>query len=388
MSFQRLTLWAGVLALLATANPAAAVKVLAFGDSVTAGVGDEDGIGYPGRLEQKLEDDSEVLNLGEPAEETALGLTRLPAALANGGDVLLLMEGTNDVTRIAQAELSIESTLANLDMMITKTRQADIEPVLTSVIPRSPQAKRDRTNEITRFFVGELRELAIERNVRFTDAYDLFDPETVPEFFDDYYDPSKDDVVGHPNAAGYEKLAEAFADLLNEVDSQPPVIGNFEPGPLPNFIPGNTRITVPVYDFKKSSGLDLDETKLLINGTVVTTGAESNGDSKKVELSHQGRKALGCRAVIQVQARDRAEPPNQFDRVLALYGIEGRTVRVGDVNFDCDVDGVDLVQVALRFGLESSDPGYAMVWDLNNDELIDQADIDLLLGNFGKTSLE
>ena len=366
---------------------AEALKVLAFGDSMTFGVGDPDGIGYPERLENALGDDNVVLNLGEPGEDTAMALSRIGGALAQGGDVLLLMEGTNDVTLVAEGELSIETTLDNIDLMISRTRNSQIEPVLASVVPRSPSAKRDRANSITAFFVGELREEAIQRNVRFADAYDLFDPERVPGYFDDYYDQSPDDPVGHLNGAGYDRLAGSFADLLTEVDSQPPVIGNFDPGPLPNFIPRSTRITVPVFDFKNGSGLDLEETKLLINGAVVATGLDSEGDSKKVELSHKGQKALGCRAVVQVQAQDRTEPPNVLDRALAVYGIMGRTVRIGDVDFDCFVNGVDLVQVALRIGLTSADSGYGLVWDLNRDDVIDEADIEVLVANFGTSSL-
>jgi len=363
------------------------LKILAFGDSMTFGIGDPAGLGYPERLENALGDGYIVLNFGEPGEDTSMGLSRIGEAFAQGGDVLLLMEGTNDVTLVAQGELSIETTLDNIDLMISRTRDAQIEPVLASIVPRSPEAKRDRSNSVTAFFVGELREEAIQRNVRFADAYDLFDPELVPDYFEEYFDPSPDDPVGHLNGAGYDRLAGRFADLLTEIDSQAPVVGNFDPGPLPNFIPRSTRITVPVFDFKNGSGLDLAETKLLINGAVVATGLDSDGDSKKVELSHKGKKALGCRAVVQIRAQDRAAPPNVLDRALAVYGIMGRTVRAGDVDFDCFVDGVDLVQVALRIGLTSADAGYGLVWDLNRDQTIDAADLEILVGNFGTSSL-
>ncbi len=371
----------------AMAGPTAAVKVLAFGDSLTAGTGDEEGLGYPRRLEKKLDEGSEVVNLGEPGERTAIGLSRIESALRVGGDVLLLMEGTNDVSAIFTGELSIESTLANLDAMISKTRDAGIEAVLSSIIPRSPQAKRDRHNRTTATFVGELRELAVGRDLSFADAYDIFDPEIVPGYFADYYDQDPKDVVGHLNAAGYEKLTDAFADLLNGIDSQPPVIGNFEPGPLPNEISGSSKITIPVYDFKNGSGLDLRKTQLLINGNVVTDGTESDGDATKVVLTHRGSKALGCRAVLRVIAQDLAEPPNILNRGIAIYAITGRTVLPGDVNFDCAVDGVDLVGLALRFGLDSADPGYGLIWDLNRDGVIDEIDLETLSANFGKSSL-
>jgi len=271
--------------------------------------------------------------------------------------------------------------------MISKTRDAGIEAVLSSIIPRSPEAKHDRHNRTTASFVGELRELAIGRDLRFADAYDIFDPEIVPGYFADYYDQDPKDAVGHLNAAGYDKLVNAFADLLNEIDSQPPVIGNFQPGPLPNQIPDSSRITIPVYDFKNGTGLDLQQTQLLINGNVVADGTESDGDATKVVLTHKGKKALGCRAVLRVVAQDLAEPPNTLDRTIAIYAITGRTVLPGDVNFDCSIDGVDLVSLALRFGLDSADSGYGLIWDLNRDGVIDEIDLATLLGNFGKSSL-
>ncbi len=363
------------------------IKVLAFGDSLTFGIGDEEGLGYPKRLEPMLGENATVVNLGEPAEETAMGLSRIGPALGEGGDVLLLMEGTNDVTHMVEGGLSVESTLANIDAMITKTREAGIEPVLSSVVPRSPRARRDRKNRVTASFVGELRELAISRNLRFADAYDLFDPETVPEVFADYYDNDEADRIGHLNGVGYDKLANAFADLLNKIDSQPPVVGNFEPGPLPNKVPADIRIRIPVYDFKNGDGLDLEATRLLINGNVVADGTDGNGDNKKVELVHQGKKALGCRAVLRVLARDLAQPPNALDRTVAIYDIDGRTVLPGDVNFDCSIDGADLVSFALHFGLDSTDPGYLLTWDFTRDGFIDEIDLDTLSRNFGKSSL-
>ncbi|MFQ5525378.1 MAG: GDSL-type esterase/lipase family protein [Thermoanaerobaculia bacterium] len=382
----RSTLCAAALAIFLSVAPAAAIDVIAFGDSLTFGVGDEEGLGYPKRLKKMLGKGSSVLNFGEPAEETVIGVSRIRTVLGEEADVLLLMEGTNDVTRIAQASLSIETTLANLDTMITRTRDADIEPVLSSVIPRAPEAKVDHTNFVTELLVGELRELAVARNVRFTDAFDLFDPERVPAFFDDFYDQDPDDNIGHLSGAGYEKLAAAYFDLLNEVDSAPPVIGNFEPGPLPNQVRANSRFTVPVYDFRGGAGLDLEQTRLLINGTVLAEGTTSEGDERKVVLTHKGQRTIGCRVVLQVQAQDRAEPPNVLDKIVDIYDVVDRTILPGDVDFDCQVDGADLVSFALRFGLDSTDPRYLLTWDFNRDGLIDETDLDTLSSNFGKAS--
>lgn len=378
--------FAAMCASVVTVSPAGAIKVLAFGDSLTSGTGDETGEGYPGRLEAKLEEGSEVEAHGVLGEETSAGLSRLPGVLDLGGDVILLLEGTNDISKIAQGDFSVESTIANVAAMLDASQEADVEPILASVIPRPDRAKRDPNNSLTRLYVGELRELAFQRNVRFTDAFDLFDPALLPEGFEDYYWANPEDFVGHLNGAGYERLATAFADVLSHNDTAAPVVGNFEPGPLPNVIRANTTIRVPIYDFSGGAGLDLAETKLLINGNVVTDGTSSEGSVDGVYLVHKGSRTLGCRAVLHVMAQDAAEPPNQLDRPIAIYGIKGRAVTQGDVNFDCRVDGLDLVNFSLGFGVDASDPRYAFPFDLDRNGVIDEADLALLAQNFGKTS--
>lgn len=371
---------------IAAAAEAQPLDVLAFGDSLTAGVGDEAGEGYPKRLEARLGEGSSVSNHGVPGEETSEGLSRIDGVLALGGDVVLLMEGTNDITRIAAGELSMETTLANVESMIERTRAAGIEPVLASIVPRLPDAKRDRRNELTGFYVGELRALAFDRELRFADAFDLFDPADTPDLFSDFYAQDPEDRVGHLNSDGYDLLADAFADLLTGVDSARPVIGNFEPGTLPNVVPPRVAIRIPVYDFAGASGLDLGETKLLINGKTITDGFDSDGTPEGVVLAHKGGKALGCRAVLRVLARDTAEPPNELDRTVAIYDVDGREVLPGDVDFDCMVDGVDLVALARRLGIDSTNPLYQLPFDLDRNGAVDQVDLDLLMVHFGKSS--
>lgn len=374
------------LAVLFAAQPAAAIKVLAFGDSLTAGVGDENGAGYPKKLQKLLGSGNTVVNHGVPSETTTLGLSRIDSVLALGGDALVLMEGTNDVSEVADGTLSLETVVTNIDAMITKTKGAGIEPILASIVPRPPQASRDATNTLTGSYVLDLRDLAVERKLRFITTYDMLDPRLEPGTFSSYYSKDPTDRVGHLNGEGYQMLAQRIADLLNGVDTSRPVVGDFFPGTLPNVVPQNIEIVVPVYDFAESSGLNKEATELLINGAVVATGVESEGTVQKLELKHKGQKALGCRSVVQLRAEDRAEPPNQIDRVLAVYGVEGRRVIPGDVDFDCRVDGVDLVSFALRFGLDGTDPNYFLVFDLNRDGVIDGNDLAILASNFGKSS--
>ena len=113
-----------VLALLAP-GPAAAqpLKILALGDSLTAGYGLPPGQGFAPQLERALRDsgiDAEVIDAGLSGDTTAGGLARLDWALADKPDLVILELGANDMLRgVDPAE-----TRANLDAMLAKLREA------------------------------------------------------------------------------------------------------------------------------------------------------------------------------------------------------------------------------------------------------------------------
>ena len=199
------------LALCALPLPAAAAdhRFLAFGDSITFGLGDtglncsqpETG-GYPPRLRSRLRDsgiDAEMLNFGLCGEKTAQGVTRIETALAAGGDVIVIMEGTNDVS----TSVSSETILFNLDVMAGKAEAAGIVPLMASVVPRGPGATRDSSNNKTRSLAEELRERSATANRVFADPFHaLFDRNN---FFERFY---YNDL--HPNPSGYGIIADSM----------------------------------------------------------------------------------------------------------------------------------------------------------------------------------
>lgn len=73
------------------------VKILAFGDSITFGIQDATGLGYPGRL-QLLFPDVEIVNLGIPGESTPDGGSRAITEFASNADAdfVIILEGAND----------------------------------------------------------------------------------------------------------------------------------------------------------------------------------------------------------------------------------------------------------------------------------------------------
>ncbi|MBY5921791.1 GDSL-type esterase/lipase family protein [Ferrimonas balearica] len=102
--------------------------ILAFGDSLTQGVGAGKGEDYPAVLAQLS--GLRVTNAGRSGEQTPEGRERLPGVLANEQpDLLLLLLGGNDVLRNRPAA-SIKS---NLDAMIDLARGQGIQVVLIAV---------------------------------------------------------------------------------------------------------------------------------------------------------------------------------------------------------------------------------------------------------------
>ena len=376
------------IAVLLFAQPATAlIRYIAFGDSITFGIGDPKRLGYPNRLKRMLEngqsEEIQVIKSAVPGEETSEALTRIDSALAAGGDALLLMEGTNDITRIDEGVLSMETVIANLDALALAAKRRAIEPVHATIIPRPPWAFRDSDNNLTKLLSREIRELAYSRQRRLVDVYEAYDPQVVEDVFEllyfDGFDP-----VGHPNEEGHKKIARTFADVLLEIDVVPPVVGPFFPGTAPSEVPPDTEFRVPVYEPTSARGINQKHSTLLINGREV---GESEGNRRKLELVFQDKKTVGCRVVLAVRSEDRADPPNVMERILGVYDLIGRTVLPGDVDFDCRVDGFDLVTFAWGFGSEAGDERYQRRFDFNTDDVIDGVDFAMLADNFSRSSL-
>ena len=94
-------------------------QVLAFGDSLTAGLGLPASEAFPARLQARLKDDgldAKVTNGGVSGDTTTDGLARLDWALADKPDFVILALGANDALRGIDPKV----VRANLDQMIDK----------------------------------------------------------------------------------------------------------------------------------------------------------------------------------------------------------------------------------------------------------------------------
>lgn len=191
-----------VLILLVACNSKPAVQlpplprdavVLAFGDSLTYGSGAKREEAYPARLSALI--DRKVVNAGVPGELTAEGLQRLPETLDQvQPDLVILCLGGNDMLR----KRSRERMYQNLEQMVAEIRGRGIA-VLLLAVPEPTLIGLDDEPGYAR--------LAQRLGVALLE-----------DAFSDVLSSSalKADQI-HPNARGYQRVAEAIAERLVEL---------------------------------------------------------------------------------------------------------------------------------------------------------------------------
>ncbi len=164
-------------------------NILAFGDSLTYGVGAGKGQDYPAQLAELT--GLEVNNYGISGETTGQGLKRFAHVLAKTQpELVILLEGGNDILR----GQNLEQTKQNLSQMIKIANQADVQVLLIGVPSKS-------------LFLSDAAlygELAEEHSVIFI-ADLISDLLKQPQY--------KSDAI-HLNSAGYQVLAKKIQDTL------------------------------------------------------------------------------------------------------------------------------------------------------------------------------
>jgi acyl-CoA thioesterase-1 len=165
--------------------------ILAFGDSLTFGTGAAPTESYPAVLEWLIS--RQVVNAGVPGEVTAQGLSRLPMVLEKEKPaILFLCHGGNDLLR----RLNLQQTANNLRAMIRLAQERGVAVVMIAV--PSPGLSLS----LPSFY----REIASEMKI-------LIEENTLTTVLSD--GALKSDYI-HPNAAGYRRLAESIAALLEK----------------------------------------------------------------------------------------------------------------------------------------------------------------------------
>lgn len=198
-------------------------RFMAFGDSLTVGFGDP-GVpcvgpgptgGWTTRLRQRMNSDGldvAVENFGLCGERTQAGLSRIDNVIARGGDIVVVYEGTND---LSSPSLSVEGIRSRLWQMVDKVLDAGQVPILVAPPPRRSGGTAENR---TAFLSFTLEQDAAERGVLFVDLYDGL--LAIPNLFNFYFD----DL--HTDGRGYDFATDVFEGPAREARRQvtlPPV---------------------------------------------------------------------------------------------------------------------------------------------------------------------
>ena len=115
------------------AEAADPIRILAFGDSLTAGYGLPEAETLTVRLADalnKMGRPATVINGGVSGDTSADGVSRIDWALADKPQIMILALGGNDMLR----GLDPRTTRANLDAIIQKTKAQGVEVVLAGML--------------------------------------------------------------------------------------------------------------------------------------------------------------------------------------------------------------------------------------------------------------
>jgi acyl-CoA thioesterase I len=107
-------------------------RIVAFGNSLTAGLGVTPAQSYPAHLQRTLDAAGYaylVVNAGVSGDTTAGGVRRVPWALNSKPAIVILELGANDGLR----GLSLQETKANLEAIIQQFQQASVTVVLAGM---------------------------------------------------------------------------------------------------------------------------------------------------------------------------------------------------------------------------------------------------------------
>jgi acyl-CoA thioesterase-1 len=181
---------------------------VAFGDSLTAGVGSRGGRGYLPALQEMLRarwGRGEVIGEAQGGTRSDEGVSRLPDALARVKPAYVLIDyGTNDYSHECR-QAGECPTIPSLRAMIRDARAAGSLPVVATLLPGNPGTPDPLSQARDAWVVSTneaIRAMAREEGAPVADVWSAFEAEGQPErLFTDYL---------HPNERGYDVFAREF----------------------------------------------------------------------------------------------------------------------------------------------------------------------------------
>lgn len=185
--------------------PAARPRIVAFGDSLTAGLGLLEQEAYPALLQRKIDQAGygfEVVNAGVSGDTSAGALRRLDWALEGDVKVLIVAFGGNDGLR----GLPVSQMKENLSNIIDKARERNIVVILAGM-----EAPPNFGQEYATQFRQAFRDVALSKRVLFL-PFLLNNVAGKPEL-------NQGDGI-HPNQQGTQIVADSVWAILEPLLDQ------------------------------------------------------------------------------------------------------------------------------------------------------------------------
>jgi lysophospholipase L1-like esterase len=221
------------------------VTLVAIGDSLTAGDGDDSGRGYTGRLldlVSPLRTDTQVTNLGRSGWSSDALINgdqdftgQLPRAVSEldaarsqkRGAVVLVWIGSNDLWYLYEYgdgsdendRLDAQRFSANMDTILSQLRGADAQVIIALLDDQSKRPVAIRGEAFTAISPDELNRMSaqvVEYNKIITEKAAQYGALTVDFYSTDIFTNPATlyDDGNHPNSAGYDIVAQKWFDVL------------------------------------------------------------------------------------------------------------------------------------------------------------------------------
>ncbi len=191
----------------AAPSPVEPPRIVAFGDSLTAGLGVAPADSYPSQLQRRLDQDGyryRVINAGVSGETTAGGVRRVNWVLASHPSIAILELGGNDGLR----GLRLDETRANLEQIIRQLQARQVIVVLAGMqLP--PNYGADYTSRFEALYADLARQYRIP---------------LIPFFLDGVAaQPALNQADGiHPTAQGYRLVTDTVLRALKPLLKKAP----------------------------------------------------------------------------------------------------------------------------------------------------------------------
>ncbi len=179
--------------------------IVAFGDSLVAGLGLPESESFPVKLEAALKargKEVSVVNAGVSGDTTAAALKRLDWALADGADAIIVELGGND----ALQGIPPEGTKANLAKIIETAKGKGL-PVLLAGMEAPRNMGKDYTDAFHAIYPALAAEYGVLLYPFFLDGVALNDSLMQADGI-------------HPNAKGVETIVEGIMPKVEELLAQ------------------------------------------------------------------------------------------------------------------------------------------------------------------------